>query len=71
MLDIKYNKEFFFPSGSIYWCKVDAIKQFGEIDINTKYFEIEGGALEGNMEHVIEKTIGLLIYNNGFYIKGI
>ena len=53
----------------MFWCKVDAIKQLASGAIESKYFSIESGALDGNTEHAIERVIGLLFEHNGYRLS--
>lgn len=66
LLDVGFNQEFRYPMGTMFWCKVDAVKQLASGAIKSKYFSIESGALDGNIEHAIERAIGLLFEHNGY-----
>lgn len=69
LLDVNFHEEFCYPMGTMFWCKVDAIKQFASGAIKSKYFSIESGALDGNIEHAIERVVGLLFEQNGYRLN--
>jgi lipopolysaccharide biosynthesis protein len=71
ILNIKYTDNFDFPFGTMFWCKPEAISQLSSEKLESKYFVIENGELDGTFAHAIERLIGLLVKENGFSIAEI
>jgi len=69
LLNIKYNENFDFPIGTMFWCRSDAIKQLFSTTLKSKYFLLEAGSIDGQLEHAVEMFMGLLIKANGYEIK--
>ena len=62
---IDIPKDFTFPSGSMFWFKPDALKQFYK-NIDFTLFVIENGQFDGTMAHSVERLFGLLCHTNGY-----
>ena len=71
MLNITYTDDFYFPFGTIFWCRPEAISQLSSNKLKSKYFVIENGELDGTFAHAIERLIGLLVKENGYFIAEI
>jgi len=69
VLNIRFTDEFTFCAGTMFWCKTEAIRQLSSELLKSKYFSIEEGATDGNMEHAIERVIGLLVQENGYILE--
>lgn len=68
LLDIQYTDDFSFPKGTMFWCKTEAIAQLASQKLESKYFVIENGEIDGTFAHAIERLVGLLIQENGYKI---
>ena len=55
-----------FSAGSMFWCRVDAIKDLFELDLSAEDFGYEDGKDEGTLAHVLERSFGLVCKKNGF-----
>ena len=71
LLEQDYMEEFSFPVGTMFWCRTEAIKQLSGKALEDKYFMLENGSINGQMEHAIEFFMGLLIDLNGYSIEEI
>ena len=71
LLNIDFSNDFYFPYGTMFWCKVESIRQLALNSLDSKYFPIEEGLTDGNIEHGIERVIGLLVQENGFRLEEI
>lgn len=65
-INTDYTKDFYYPSGSIFWFRPESIKQLKSSKIKEDYFLIEKGDIDGNIEHAIERMFGLLCKINNF-----
>lgn len=68
MLNIQYTEDFYFPIGTMFWCRSEAIYQLTSDRLQSKYFVIENGEIDGTFAHALERFIGLLIKTNGYLI---
>ena len=68
--NIKISKQLIFPSGDMFWAKIDAIHQIFEIKF-IKMFPIEIGQLNKTIMHAIERLWLYLVKLNGYYYKTI
>ena len=57
---------YFFPAGSMFWFKPDALKQIVEILPN--YFDIEYGASDGTLPHAVERYFAIFASHNGYHV---
>lgn len=68
--NIKIGKKLIFPSGDMFWAKIDAIHQIFEINF-IKMFPKEMGQLNQTVMHAIERIWLYLVKLNGYYYKTI
>ena len=68
--NIKIGKKLIFPSGDMFWAKIDAIHQIFEIKF-IKKFPKEAGQLNKTLMHAIERLWLYLVKLNGYYYKTI
>ena len=57
---------FDYPMGTMFWAKVDAIRQFFEADIKTGEFPAENKQNDGTIAHAFERCLGHTVYYNGY-----
>jgi lipopolysaccharide biosynthesis protein len=71
--EIKWYGKLSFPAGGMFWVKTEAIRPLLEIDWSYEMFPLEGGQMDGTLQHAIERIIGQLPLSQGFkqaaYIK--
>lgn len=66
-LDIK-DEYLPFSPGSMFWCKVDALRQIFDMNLKAEDFGEEAGQDEGTLAHVMERITGInSLYNNYAY----
>lgn len=59
-----------FPSGTMFWAKVDAIKPLFELKLSPDSFDEEDGQLDGTLAHAIERIFCYLVKSRGYkYVK--
>lgn len=68
LLNIRYTDDFSFPLGSMFWCRPESIYQLTSEKLESKYFVIENGEIDGTFAHAIERMVGLLIQKNGYLL---
>jgi|GEM_PF-1388906 len=68
MLNIQYTEDFYFPIGTMFWCRPEAIHQLTSDRLESKYFVIENGEIDGTFAHALERMGGLLITTNGYFV---
>ena len=68
-LGIEIKDEYLnFSAGSMFWCKVDSIKQLLNMNLSWDDFGVECGKDEGTLAHAFERIFGLINnYNNYNY----
>ena len=69
LLGVPYREDFTFPVGTMFWARADVLSQLLNVNLDEKYFTLEGDSLDGHIEHAIERIVGLLIKFNGYEIK--
>lgn len=67
-LTIKFNENFIVPSGTMFWCQTNRLYPLSNFK-EYKYFSIEAGYLENQLEHTIELLCGLLFINKKTYLS--
>lgn len=55
-----------FPSGSMFWARLDALRPLLDAHLEDWEFEEEGGQIDGTLAHAIERVIGLCARQSGF-----
>lgn len=63
MLDIK-DEYLSFSPGSMFWCKVDALRQLFDMNLTEEDFGPEEGQDEGTLAHTLERVTALLAKHN-------
>jgi lipopolysaccharide biosynthesis protein len=64
------NDKLVFPSGTMFWAKVSAIKPLFDLKLSPDDFEKENGQVDGTLAHAIERIFCFLILSNGYkYVK--
>lgn len=58
-LNIEFYDDFIVPIGTMFWCKTKFLSPLIKLQ-DYKYFSIEAGYLDNQLEHTIEQIIGLL-----------
>jgi lipopolysaccharide biosynthesis protein/glycosyltransferase involved in cell wall biosynthesis len=61
--------EFFFPTGSMFWFRPQALDSLKSKEINLTDFETEDGKIDGTLAHTIERMFGILPLEAGYKIK--
>lgn len=56
----------FFPAGTMFWFKPDAIK--GIEKLSDKHFDVEDGLVDGTVPHGVERLFVQLVRQNGFKV---
>jgi len=69
LLEVGFRDDFRFPLGTMFWARLEAITQLSAEALEGRYFMLEGGGIDGQIEHAVEMLIGLLIASNGFTIR--
>ena len=64
----KFGKKLIFPSGDMFWARIDAIHQIFKIKFTNKFPE-ELGQLNKTIMHAIERIWLYLVKLNGYYYK--
>ena len=55
-----------FSAGSMFWCKVDAIRQLFDLNLTWEDFGEEVGKDEGTLAHAMERVFGVASQHNGY-----
>jgi lipopolysaccharide biosynthesis protein len=64
-----YNTHF--PSGSMFWFRVDALQHLLDLKLERESFELETGQLDGTLAHTIERLFGVFANKKGYQIQEI
>ena len=66
-LDIKFEDTmFFYPVGSFFWARTDAIKPLFDLNFSYEDFDEECGQIDGTLAHALERIIACLVKQKGF-----
>ncbi|MFL9903777.1 glycoside hydrolase family 99-like domain-containing protein [Paraburkholderia fungorum] len=65
------NYNVHFPSGSMFWFKVDALQTLLDLKLENESFELETGQLDGTLAHTIERLFGVFASKKGYQIQEI
>ncbi len=65
LLQVEFE-ESFFPAGSMYWFKPEALKELCLVE--SKHIPLEDGWSDGTIMHTIERYIGVLVKNNDYKV---
>lgn len=58
---------FFYPTGSFFWARVDAIRPLFEQGFTNKDFPPEQGQIDGTLAHVLERAIAFVAKSRGYH----
>jgi len=67
-LNIEYDEDFYFPSGSIFCFKPSIYNQLFAV-VKDEDFAAESGQVDGTLAHAIERMFGLILKNKKMQIK--
>jgi lipopolysaccharide biosynthesis protein len=60
-----------FPAGSMYWIRPFVLERLLDLGLSYDDFAEEAGAVDGQLEHVLERILGILLTAGGFAIAPI
>lgn len=60
------NSMLFYPVGSFFWAKVDAIRPLFDLKLSYEDFDEEQGQIDGTLAHALERAIACVVRNNGY-----
>lgn len=60
------NTMFFYPVGSFFWAKREAIQPLFDLKLSYGDFEEEKGQIDGTMAHALERVIAKVVRNRGY-----
>jgi len=55
-----------FPSGSMFWCRTDALRKLIDLNLTFKDFEEEAGQIDGTLAHAIERIFLFTVEGSGY-----
>ena len=58
---------FFYPTGSFFWARVDAIRPLFEQGFTNKDFPSEQGQIDGTLAHALERVIAFVVKSRGYH----
>lgn len=58
---------FFYPVGSFFWAKTDAIRPLFRKNFSLRDFPREKGQIDGTLAHVLERAIGFVAKSGGYH----
>lgn len=54
------------PSGSMFWCRTDALTKLLDLDLQFKDFDDEAGQIDGTLAHAIERAFLYVVEAGGY-----
>lgn len=67
-LDIEFdNGMFFYPVGSFFWVRTEAIRPLFDLKLTYEDFDEEKGQIDATMAHALERIIACLVRQRGFH----
>ncbi|KRG69626.1 glycoside hydrolase family 99-like domain-containing protein [Pseudoxanthomonas dokdonensis] len=67
--DIHLEQEALFPSGSMFWVRLQAIQPLLDIILRDSDFDPEAGQNDGTLAHAVERTFGVSVQSSGFKVS--
>lgn len=58
---------FFYPTGSFFWARVDAVRPLFEVGLRLRDFPREKGQIDGTLAHVLERAITFVAAGCGYH----
>lgn len=58
---------FFYPTGSFFWARVDALRPLFERGFTNKDFPPEEGQIDGTLAHVLERALAFVVQSRGYH----
>lgn len=66
-LNIKFeNNMFFYPVGSFFWARSDAIRPLFDLNLTYEDFDEECGQIDATLAHALERVVACLVKQRGF-----
>lgn len=59
---------FDYPTGSMFWARVDALRPLFELELSLDDFPVEAGQIDGTLQHAIERLFALIARDRGYRI---
>lgn len=69
LLGLRSSDRAHFPSGSMFWARLPAIRAILEAPLVTSDFEDEDEQIDGTMAHAIERLFGVAVTDAGYELK--
>ena len=60
------NHMFFYPVGSFFWVKTEAIKPIFDLKLTYQDFDEENGQIDGTLAHALERVIAFVTKHRGY-----
>ena len=61
------NEMLFYPVGSFFWVKTDAVRPLFDIKLSYEDFDEEAGQIDGTLAHALERVIAALVEQRGYH----
>lgn len=61
------NEMLFYPVGSFFWVKTDAVRPLFDIKLSYEDFDEEQGQIDGTLAHALERVIAALTEQRGYH----